>query len=171
MRVRWSTTLIAGSMVTALTLGGAALATQTASSTSAPEVSRSAPTPPAPAASTAASAFGDMPLAFVPNRGQTDPRVRYYAVGRRSAFFATPDELMLSLSKGKPSRHLALALRFLHRSPHAKVTAAGRTPGTVNYLAGRRTAAGTTGLSQYRQIVYRNLWPRSTCAWASRTAS
>ena len=67
---------------------------------------------------------------------------------------------MLSLSKGKPARHLALALRFLDRSPHAKVTAARKAPGTVNYLAGRRPAAGQTGLSQYREIVYRNLWPR-----------
>ena len=62
-------------------------------------------------------AYGALPLAFVPNRQQTDPRVRYYAVGHRYAFFATRDELMLSLSKGKPARHLALALRFLDRSP------------------------------------------------------
>src|SRR4051812_11176769 len=105
-------------------------------------------------------AFGTMPVAFVANRGQTDPRVRYYAAGPRFAFFATPDELMLSLSKGRPARRLALALRFLHRSPDARVTATQRVPGTVNYLAGRHPSARQTGLSRYREIVYRNLWPR-----------
>ncbi len=101
-----------------------------------------------------------MPVAFVPNRGQTDPRVRYYAVGHRYAFFATRDELMLSLSKGKPARHLALALRFLDRSPQTKVTAVKKLPGSVNYLAGRNHADNRIGLARYRDIVYRNLWPQ-----------
>ena len=108
----------------------------------------------------AAQAFGTVPVAFVANRGQTDPRVRYYAVGHRFAFFATRHELMLSLSKDSPNRHLALTLRFLHSSPATEVTAARRAPGTVNYLAGRNPSAGQTGLSRYRGLVYRNLWPR-----------
>jgi len=31
-------------------------------------------------------AYAKLPLAFVENRGQTDPRVRYYAQGNRRAF-------------------------------------------------------------------------------------
>src|SRR5262245_47245945 len=104
-------------------------------------------------------ALGARPVAFVPNRGQTDPRVRYYAVGQRYAFFATRDELMLSLSRDDPARGVALALRFLGRSPQARVTATGKAPGVVNYLAGRHPSAAQTGLSRYRELVYRNLWP------------
>ena len=124
MRMRWSRVLITGSMVATMALGGAALAPPTASSTTGDRGTGSAPGAALPA--DVASAVGDLPLAFVPNRGQTDPRVRYYAVGHRFAFFATRDELMLSLSKGKPARHLALALRFLNRSPDAVVRRSGR---------------------------------------------
>src|SRR4051812_1457455 len=93
--VRRSFSLIAGVVAATVAMGGAAaLATQ------------AAPTRPASAGHGAAraggptagaeQAFGSLPLAFVANRGQTDPRVRYYAAGARFAFFATRDELMLS---------------------------------------------------------------------------
>ena len=144
MRVRWSTTLIAGSMVTALTLGGAALATQTASSTSAPEVSRSAATPPAPAAATAASAFGDMPLAFVANQGQTDPRVRYYAVGRPLRLLRHARRADALADQGKPAATSPSRCASSTAAP-TKVTADSRAPGAVNYLVRPTAGAGRRG--------------------------
>jgi hypothetical protein len=41
-------------------------------------------------------AHAKLPLAFVPNRGQTDARVRYYARGSRYAFYFTRTGLALS---------------------------------------------------------------------------
>jgi len=81
-------------------------------------------------------ALAAMPLAFVANQGQTDARVRYYAVGNHYAFFATRDELMLSLTRDKPAAQLALALRFVGRSAKATTTGARSIPGKVNYLRG-----------------------------------
>src|SRR5438132_7359021 len=65
------------------------------------------------------SANAGVPLAFVENRGQADARVRYYAQGNRYAFFATRDEVMLSLGKQKGASQLALALRFVSRNPRS----------------------------------------------------
>src|SRR5262249_14661388 len=106
-----------------------------------------------------ARALAALPLAFVPNRGQTDPRVRFYAAGNHFALFATPDELMLSLTKEKPARQLALALRFLGRSAHVTTTGAGRTPGRISYLHGTDPARWQRNLAAYRGVVYRELWP------------
>ena len=113
----------------------------------------------APQATSAQSAFAAMPLAFVQNRGQTDARVRYYALGNHYAFFATPDELMLSLTKGTPAANLALGLRFIGRSPGASILGAARAPGKVSYLTGTDPASSRSNLSRFRELVYRGLWP------------
>jgi hypothetical protein len=104
-------------------------------------------------------ALAAMPLAFVPNQGQVNARVRYYAVGNHYAFFATRDELMLSLTKDEPAVQLALALRFIGHDPQAAPTGAERAAGHVNYLRGRDAGKWKTELARYRDIVYRNLWP------------
>jgi hypothetical protein len=106
-----------------------------------------------------ARALAALPLAFVPNRGQTDPRVRFYAAGNHFALFATPDELMLSLAKEKPARQLALALRFLGRRAHVTTTGSGRTPGRISYLHGTDPAKWQRNLAAYRGVVYHELWP------------
>jgi hypothetical protein len=158
---RRGTSVVAGVVVAVLAMSGGAQAAQTASRPLSPAVrGYSAPAPAARSAAGAEQALGAMPVAFVANRGQTDPRVRYYAVGPRYAFFATRNEVMLSLSKANPARHLALALRFLHQSPRTTITADRKAPGTVNYLSGRHPSLSQTGLARYRDLVYRNLWPR-----------
>ncbi|MEY2458982.1 MAG: hypothetical protein QOG30_812, partial [Acidimicrobiaceae bacterium] len=104
-------------------------------------------------------AFAAMPAAFVPNHGQTDARVRYYALGNHYAIFATRDELMLSLTRRKPASQLALALRFIGRNAHTTTTGAVRAPGKVNYLRGKDPAKWQTKLTRYRGVVYHELWP------------
>ena len=102
------------------------------------------------------AAYGKLPLAFVPNRGQIDARVRYSAHQAGLSVFFTRSEAVLALAKGK--RGAALALRFLGASPTA---IEGRRLGTgrINYLLGNDTRKWRTGLPTYGQVVYRNLWP------------
>jgi hypothetical protein len=104
----------------------------------------------------ALAAYGRLPLAFVPNRGQTDPRVRYSAQQAGMSVFFTRGEAVLALAKGK--RGAALALRFLGASP-AAIEGRRPGPGRVNYLLGNDPAKWRTGLPTYGQVVYRNLWP------------
>ena len=49
-------------------------------------------------------AYANLPLAFVENQGQTDPRVRYYAQDNRRAFYLTREEIVLSLVKEETPR-------------------------------------------------------------------
>ena len=91
---------IAGSAIAALAVASAITTVQTvAPEGGATAYGAQAPRPTQPAG--AERAFAAMPLAFVQNQGQTDARVRYYALGNRYAFFATRDELMLSLTRGQ----------------------------------------------------------------------
>ena len=102
----------------------------------------------------AAGAYGKLPLSFVPNRGQTDARARFYAQGAGHAFYFTPDKAVLSFTRGK--RGVALALTPLGASPRATLEAGHRAPGKVSYLRGRERHAN---LPTYEEVAYRDLWP------------
>jgi hypothetical protein len=102
------------------------------------------------------AAYAKLPLTFVENRGQTNPRVRYYAQTSRHAFYVTREEVVLSLAK-EETRGLALALRFLGSNARA-VDGEQRAPGEVNYIRGNDPAGWQTQLPRYGQIVYRELW-------------
>src|SRR6188474_870339 len=86
------------------------------SSNEAPELSlpagapsaQSPANPPARAAQTAKQSPVELPLAFVPNRGQTDASVRYSAEGAGHAFYFTPDKAVLTFQK----KHKGVALHL-----------------------------------------------------------
>jgi len=104
----------------------------------------------------ALSAYGRLPLAFVPNTGRLDPRVRYTAQQGGLSVFFTRSEAALALARGK--REATLALRFLGAGP-AAIEGRRLGAGRVNYLLGNDARKWRTGLPTYGQVVYREMWP------------
>jgi hypothetical protein len=102
----------------------------------------------------ARDAYQKLPLSFVPNAGQTNRSVRYYAQGNGFGFYFTPDKTVLSFTKG--GKGAALHLIPLRASASAKLEADQRGPGRVNYLVGSKRH---TNLPTYQEIAYRELWP------------
>ena len=109
---------------------------------------------PAGAKRRATDAYAKLPLAFTPNAGQTDHSVRYYAQGAGYTFYFTDHKAVLALQKGH--RGQTLDLRFLGANPNAKLKAADRAGGKVNYLTGSEHYAN---LPTYGRLIYRDLWP------------
>jgi hypothetical protein len=130
-----------------------------------------------------AQALADRPVAFVENRGQIDPRVRYYAQGDRFAFYLTQREIVLALMRRPPAHpHVtspsparatddfavsaaghaldghAVALRFIGAKTDAAIDGE-RASGTINVLAGDDPSRWHTGLSRFSEMTYRGLWP------------
>ncbi len=143
---------IAGSAIAALAVASA-ITGPTAVGLRGGGVAYGAQKPPAKKPVGAKRALAAMPLAFVRNEGQTDARVRFYAVGNHYAFFATPSELMLSLTREKPATQLALALRFIGHSTkvtttaHARSRARSTTSAAPIRPSGRRSSRATATLS------------------------
>jgi beta-propeller repeat-containing protein len=109
----------------------------------------------------AASAFGRLPLAFIPNAGQTDGRARLYTQGRDYGFYFTADSAVLTLQKqidGK-DEGLALELRFLGANSMPAIEGIDKGTGTVSYFKGRDPSGWHTGLPTYEGVAYRDLWP------------
>ena len=52
-----------------------------------------------------------------------------------------------------------LRLRYVDGNPNVTVAGQDRASGEVNYLLGDDSSSWRRGLSQYRGVVYRDLWP------------
>ena len=126
-------------------------------------------TPSVPTKQQAMAAYAKLPLAFTPNAGQHDRRVRYAAQAGSSSFFLTRREIVLALGKGEAG--VALHLRFLGANPASAITGTRRSAGTVNYLIGGNPANWRTKLPTYGEVVYRASGRESTCTSAARTGS
>lgn len=105
--------------------------------------------------------YARVPLSFVPNAGQTDMKVRFYAHGPGYRFYFTPEAAVLAFTKQADGKEkgLALYLRFLGGNPAPEIEGIQRTGGTVNYFVGRDPAKWQSGLLTYHAVVYRDLWP------------
>jgi beta-propeller repeat-containing protein len=105
----------------------------------------------------ASDSYAKLPLSFVPNKGQTDESVRYYAQGKGFGFFFADHKAVLSLQRQE--RGQALALRFLGSSTHATLVPRRQSQGKISYLRGDDPRKWHTGLPTYAQLTYRGLWP------------
>ena len=114
-------------------------------------------TPAPPAAERLLSAYAQLPIAFVENRGQTDARVRYYARGNGFAFYLTTNEVKLALAKKGAASPLGLSLRFVGGNGSPAIEGAGPA-GEVNYFHGNDPSSWRTRIPQYQEVIYRQVW-------------
>ncbi|MDA0165207.1 SBBP repeat-containing protein [Solirubrobacter ginsenosidimutans] len=110
--------------------------------------------PPQLEQSAVAKPTRSLPLTFLENRGQTDPRVRFHVQGSSHAFFLTPDEIALTLRK-QSGAGVNLALRFVGANPNPALTGDERVKAAANFIRGGRQQH----VPGYQQVVYRDLWP------------
>jgi hypothetical protein len=103
-------------------------------------------------------AYEKLPLSFIPNKGQTDEAVRYYAEGAGYGFFFTKGGATLSFADAKGRGH-ALGLDFLGADPHPTLEAQQRLAGNVNYLIGDDPTKWRQGLPTHGELLYGGLWP------------
>ncbi|GAB4212592.1 MAG: hypothetical protein OHK0022_48640 [Roseiflexaceae bacterium] len=117
----------------------------------------SVPHLPLPAVVPTAADLSHMPLAFVPNAGQTDSRVRFQADGMGGSLFFTPDELVLVLPAGE-RRTAVTGLRFEGANPAPEIRAADKLPGVLNIIEGNDPSKWHIGLPNYGSVSYVQLY-------------
>lgn len=119
----------------------------------------------------ARAAAANLPLAFVPNRGQTDQQVHYLARGAGYVTFLTSSGAVLrfdapagvtpqdAVTPGSASTRAVIGMRLVGNEGVPAVSAGERLPGVINYLVGSDAEAWQTGLPQYGQVHYRAVYP------------
>jgi YD repeat-containing protein len=122
------------------------------------------------------AAFGRLPIAFVPNAGQTDPSVRYQARGLHGNLFFGAGELTMALrpptrdktppKDGSPRRQkpknippAELQQRWIGAQPTAELAGTLDLPGRANFLIGNDPAKWRTNLATYAGMTMRQLYP------------
>ena len=98
-----------------------------------------------------AQSFTTLPLAFEPNRGQTDGRVRFLARGSEYALYLTGDEAVLALKKSGFSR--PELTRRDSRLEIGKSRLESRNPNFKNQNARAIDRHSTTGNSQGSGVI------------------
>jgi hypothetical protein len=133
------------------------------------------------------AAYGDLPLSFELNAGQTDSRVKFLSRGPGYTVFLTNDEAVLALAgghKGKQSPTAAngalplvgfrdlstprpepqktsavLRMHLIGANANAQVAGVDQLPGTSNYFLGKDARSWRTRVETYRKVGYQNVYP------------
>jgi hypothetical protein len=121
--------------------------------------------------------LGHLPLRFVENRGEMDPRVKFYFQGLRESIFFTREGVTFSLA-GKPvpaptvnspmpglpgglekSRAATVRLEPVGLRPEAEIVPEDRAPDRVHSYQGSDPGRWRTNLPVYRAVRYREAYP------------
>ncbi|HEY3897136.1 MAG TPA: SBBP repeat-containing protein, partial [Chthoniobacter sp.] len=122
-------------------------------------------------------AYGQLPLSFEINQGQTDPQVKFLSRGEGYSLFLTEQEAVLALaqrgamapgkSPGAAARRdqgtssAVLRFKLAEANPHPVLEGTEVLPGHSNYFKGKDPAAWRTDLAQYARVkagqVYRGI--------------
>lgn len=121
--------------------------------------------------------LGKLPLSFVENRGQEDPRVAFSMPGRDTTLYFTRDGVTFALTSSRTRRssepfvrvaasraestareRWSVKLDFVGANPAVVPRGQDLTPAPVSYFKGPESR-WKTGLRTYASVVYADLWP------------
>jgi uncharacterized repeat protein (TIGR01451 family) len=110
------------------------------------------------------AALVKLPIMFEPNRGQSNPNVKFLARGAGYSLFLDADGAVLASQRAPNSSHpdsgvklLRMKLAGANRS--AVVTGAEQLPGKSNYFVGSDPAKWHRDIPQFARVRYENIYP------------
>ncbi len=103
-----------------------------------------------------AASYGNLPLSFEANRGQTDRQVRFTARGRDYSLFLTSTEAVLSLKSNDLSAVVRMKLDGARRNP--AITGLEELPGVSNYFIGG-PERWRRDVPSYARVKYAGVYP------------
>ena len=114
-----------------------------------------------------AQAYGQLPLSFELNQGQTDPQVGFLSRGSGYALFLTPTESVLSLqtpaapgaAADPAAPDAVLSMQLVGASATPQVVGLDQLPGTSNYLIGNDPSQWHTDIPNYAQVEEQSVYP------------
>jgi hypothetical protein len=94
------------------------------------------------------SAFGNLPLSFEPNIGQSDPAVRFIAHASGTTFYLTRSEVISGQFR----------IKLTGRNPAREIAGVERVAGKSNYFIGNDPAKWKTDVPQFARVKYAQLY-------------
>lgn len=131
------------------------------------------------ASTTKLATFGQLPLSFEINRGQTDSRVKFLSRGEGYNVFLTSTEAVLALrkpqkrndrpqalqstlghakTKVQPSQVAVLRMKLIGANPTPKVVGQKQLPGKSNYFIGGDAKQWHTNIAHFEKVLYKQVY-------------
>ncbi len=109
-------------------------------------------------------AYGNLPLIFEQNQGQSDSRVKFLARGSGYGLFLTGDGPLLALRDGaNKTQHAldfsALRMKLAGANVHSAIQGDNQLPGHSNYFIGNDPAKWHRDIQQFASVRYREIYP------------
>ena len=127
-------------------------------------------------------AYGNLPLSFEPNEGQTNSQVEFLSRGRGYTLFLTATEAVLSLSSPQSSQRAQRAnfpsassapsavddpnlqsavvrMKLVGANPSPRITGLEELPGKSHYFIGNDPAKWRTNVPTYAKVKYEDVYP------------
>lgn len=118
--------------------------------------------------------YGQLPLSFELNQGQTDSRVQFLARGAGHTLFLTASEAVLLLRQPpvlgtKPESDevapVVLRMKLVGANPVSSVAGLEELSGKSNYFIGSDPTKWRTDVPNYARVEYRDVYPGVTLAY------
>ena len=103
-------------------------------------------------------AYGQLPLHFEENRGQTHEDVRFLARGPGYSLYLTAGEAVLALARTARTADV-VRMSLVGAAPRPVVSGLDELPGKANYFAGSDSAKWRTNVPTYARVHYREVYP------------
>jgi hypothetical protein len=181
-RLPFRTIVVLGATITALCAGGAGVTARATKAAAASHERGSstadhAVTPDLAAPAQVRERYGNLPLSFEANHGQSDAKVKFLSRGSGYSLFLTSTEAVLALSQSEAdgnrtaSRVARGAVRARHRksavvrmtlvnaNPQSQAAGHDALPGKSNYFIGNDPAKWRTNISTYAKVKYEGVYP------------
>ena len=181
-RLPFRTIVVLGAAITALCAGGAGVTARahkaaTASHERGVSTADQTVTPDLAAHAQVRERYGNLPLSFEANHGQSDSTVKFLSRGSGYSLFLTSNEAVLVLSQSeadesrKASRVARTAVPASHRksavvrmtlvnaNPQSQATGHDELPGKSNYFIGNDPAKWRTNIPTYAKVKYEGVYP------------
>ncbi|HEY4741676.1 MAG TPA: SBBP repeat-containing protein [Candidatus Acidoferrales bacterium] len=113
---------------------------------------------PRTSAATFAKMYGELPLGFEANLGQTDPQVKFISRGADSTLFLTPTDAVLTLRANQITQR-ALRMSLEDANTSAEVRGLEPLPGKSNYFIGNDPRNWHTNVPAYSKVNYHGIYP------------
>jgi len=104
------------------------------------------------------ASFGQLPMVFEPNQGQTDAPVKFLARGSNYGLFLTSNEAVLALHKS-PQQVSVLRMALAGGNSNAELAGDRKLPGKSNYLIGNDPSKWHRNIPQYAEVRYHDVYP------------
>jgi hypothetical protein len=99
------------------------------------------------------TAYGQIPLSFEANQGQTDPQVNFLARGSGYSLFLTPTQAVLSLQKD------VLRMQLVGTNASPRIAAVDEQATRSNYFIGNDPVQWRTNVANYGKLEYQGVYP------------